>query len=117
MSALLLQNYLQTNSLWVCAIKVCSNGSSTYISELIAKDKLKVANLMQSFKNLLLQNYSTEFLDTAHKWSLGIKNFYLYSVLQSVRKCFTLYPCDKLYIIIIIIMQKTKKRINNNINM
>ena len=25
---------------------------------------------MQTFENLLLQNYSTKFLDIAHKWSL-----------------------------------------------
>ena len=31
-----------------------------------------IANLMQTFENLLLQNYSTEFLDIAHKLFLGM---------------------------------------------
>ena len=31
---------------------------------------MNIANLMQIFENLLLQNYSTEFLDIAHKISL-----------------------------------------------
>ena len=53
---------------WVCVIKVCSNGGATYIiSEIIAKDNLNIENLMQSFKNLLLQNYSTKFLDITYK--------------------------------------------------
>ena len=63
---LLLQNYLtkfldrllHINRPWVCAIKICSNGGATYIiCEIIAKDKLNIANLMQTFENLLLQNY------------------------------------------------------------
>ena len=29
----------------------------------IAKNNLNIDNLMQTFENLLLQNYSTEFLD------------------------------------------------------
>ena len=29
---------------------------------------------MQTIENLLLQNYSTEFLDITYKWSLGICN-------------------------------------------
>ena len=29
---------------------------------------------MQTFENLLLQNYSTVFLDIAHKYSLGMCN-------------------------------------------
>ena len=38
---------LQTNSPWVCVIKVCSNGGATYIiGELIAKDNLNIENLM-----------------------------------------------------------------------
>ena len=48
--------YLHTDSLWVCLIKVCSNGGSTFIiSEIIAKNN--IVNLMQTFENLLLQNY------------------------------------------------------------
>ena len=72
---LLLQNYLtkfldiiHTNSPCVCVIKVCSNGGATYIiCEIIAKDNLNIENLMQTFENLLLQNFSTKFLDIAHK--------------------------------------------------
>ena len=73
---LLLQNYstkflditYKTNSPWVCVIKVCSNGGATYIiGEIIAKDNLNKENLMQTFENVLIQNYSTEFLDVAHK--------------------------------------------------
>ena len=34
------------------------NGGATYIiGEIIAKDNLNIENLMQTFKNLLLQNY------------------------------------------------------------
>ena len=48
---------------------------STYIiGEIIAKDNLNIENLMQTFENLLLQNYSTKFLDIAYKWSLGMCN-------------------------------------------
>ena len=44
---------------WLWLIKVCSNGGTTYInSEIIAKDNLNIANLMQIFENILLQNYS-----------------------------------------------------------
>ena len=36
----------------------------TYIiGEIIVKDNLNIENLMQTFENLLLQNYSTQFLD------------------------------------------------------
>ena len=50
---------------WVCVIQICSNGGTIYIiSELIAKDNVNTENLRQTFKNLLLQNYSTtKFLD------------------------------------------------------
>ena len=52
----------------MCYIKVCSNGGATYIiGEIIAKDNLNMENLMQAFENLLLQNYSTEFLDITYK--------------------------------------------------
>ena len=68
---------LHTNSPWVCVIKVCSNGGATYIiGEIIAKDNLNIENLMQIFENLLLQNYSTKFLDIAHNyrpWVSAIK--------------------------------------------
>ena len=70
----LLQNYstkfliLHTNSPWVCVIKVCSNGVATYIiGEVIAKNNLHIENLMQTFENLLLQNYLTKFLDITYK--------------------------------------------------
>ena len=56
------------NRPWVCAIEVCSNGGTTYIiGEIIAKDNLNTENLMQTFENLLLQNYTTKSLDIAHK--------------------------------------------------
>ena len=49
-------------------MKVCSNGGTTYIiGEVIAKGNLNVENLMQTFENLLLQNYSKKFLDITHK--------------------------------------------------
>ena len=55
-------------SSWVCVIKVCSTGFATYIFfiEIIAKDNLNIAHLMQTFENLLLQNYSKEFFEIAH---------------------------------------------------
>ena len=54
--------------LYCMVIKVCSNGGATYIiGEIIAKDNLNIENLMQSFENLLLQKYSTKFLNIAHK--------------------------------------------------
>ena len=57
-----------TNSPWVCVVKVCSNGGTTYIiGEIIAKDNLNIENLMQTFGNLLLQNYSTKFLNITYK--------------------------------------------------
>ena len=44
------------NSPWVCVIKVCSTGGATcIIHEIIAKDNLNIANLMQAFENLFLQ--------------------------------------------------------------
>ena len=60
--------YKITNRPWVCAIIVCSNGAATYIIwEIIAKDNLNIENLMQTFENIILQNYSTKFLDIAYK--------------------------------------------------
>ena len=59
---------MHTNSPNVSVIKVCSNGGATYIiHDIIAKDNLNIGNLMQTFENLLLQNYSKKFLDIAHK--------------------------------------------------
>ena len=50
--------------LGVCVIKVGSNGHAAYIiGKIIAEDNLNIEKLMQTFENLLLQNYSTEFLD------------------------------------------------------
>ena len=51
-------------------MKVRLNGGATYIFGeiiLIAKENLNIANLTQTFENLLLQNYSTEFLNIAQK--------------------------------------------------
>ena len=60
---------LHTNSLWVCVVKVCSNGGATYIiGEIIAKDNLNIENLMQTFENLLLQTC------TFTKWKLILSN-------------------------------------------
>ena len=40
----------------------------------MAKDNLNIENLMQSFENLLLQNYCTKFLDITYKpWVCAIK--------------------------------------------
>ena len=70
---LLLQNYSTkfldiTYKYSLGIIKVCLNGCATYIiGEIIAKDNLNIENLMQTFENLLLQNYATKFLDIAHK--------------------------------------------------
>ena len=51
------------NRPWVCAIKVCSNDFATYIiCEIIAKDNLNIANLMQTFENLLLQKLLNRIL-------------------------------------------------------
>ena len=59
----------------VCVIKICSNSGAIYfISEIIAKDNFKRANLLQTFEILFLQNYTNESLDIAHKWSLGKRN-------------------------------------------
>ena len=45
---------LHTSSPWACFIKVCSNGAATYIIlQIIAKDKLNIANLKQTFEKLL----------------------------------------------------------------
>ena len=62
---LLLQNYstkfLDIANKWTLgmSIKVCSNGGTTYIfCEIIAKDDFDLSiKLMQTFENLLLQNY------------------------------------------------------------
>ena len=52
----------------LCVIKVCSNGGATYINgKIIAKDNLNIENLMQTFENLLLQNYSPKFLNITYK--------------------------------------------------
>ena len=72
---LLLQNYSTKfldipykNRPWVYVIKVCSNGGATYIiGKIIAKDNLNIENLMRTFETLLLQNYSTKFLDITYK--------------------------------------------------
>ena len=66
---------LHTNNPWVCVSKVCLNSGTTYIiGELIAKDHLNMANLMQTFENILLRKSSTKFFDIAHKYSLGMCN-------------------------------------------
>ena len=45
------------NSPCICVIKVCSNCGPNYIiGKIIAKDNLNIANLIQTLKNLLLQN-------------------------------------------------------------
>ena len=60
---------LNTNSLWVCVIKIYSNGIATYIiCEMIVKYNLNIGNLMQILENLLLQNHSTQFLDLEHNF-------------------------------------------------
>ena len=59
---------LHANSPCICEIKVCSNGSAIYIiGEIITKDNLNRANVMQIIENLLLQTTQQIFLDIAHK--------------------------------------------------
>ena len=61
---------------WECVIKICSNGGANYIvCKIISKDNMNIAKLMQTFKNLLLQNNSTKFLDmdTNSPWVCVIK--------------------------------------------
>ena len=43
------------------------NCYTSIISELIAENNLDIANLMQTFENLLFRYYSTQSLDIAHK--------------------------------------------------
>ena len=53
---------LHTNSPCVCVILVCSNGGATnFVGKIIAKANLNIAIVMQTFKNLILQNCFTEF--------------------------------------------------------
>ena len=40
----------------------------------MAKDNLNIENLMRTFENPILQNYSTEFLDIKYQWPLGMCN-------------------------------------------
>ena len=55
-----LKNLNETsNNCWVCVIKVYSNGCA--IGDIITKDNLNKANLMQALENFLLLLYSTEF--------------------------------------------------------
>ena len=55
--------------------QICINGGATYIiGEIIAKDNLYIENLMPTIEDLLLQNYSTKFLDITYKLSLGMCN-------------------------------------------
>ena len=54
---------------------IFSYGGTIYIvAKLIANDILNIVNLMHTFENLLLQNYSTVFLDITHKYSLCMCN-------------------------------------------
>ena len=76
---LLLQNhsteFFDIAQKWSLSMCNCSNGGATYITgKVIAKQNLNMANLMYTFENLLLQNYSTEFLDNAHKYPRGMCN-------------------------------------------
>ena len=60
----ILRYITHTNGPWACVIKICSNGGVAYIiGEIIDKNNLNIANLMQTFENLLLNNCSTEFGD------------------------------------------------------
>ena len=62
---------MQTNSLWVCVIKVCSHFGATYITGKInAKDNLNIANFIQTLKifftKTTLQNF--QILHTSIRW-------------------------------------------------
>ena len=48
---------LHNNNPWVCVSKVCLIGGTTYIfGELITKDNLNIANLMQTLEIFLSEN-------------------------------------------------------------
>ena len=71
---LLLQNYSTVFlditykwSLGMCNQSLFKSGTTYIIGEIIAKDNFNIENLMQTFENLLLQNYSTKFLDITYK--------------------------------------------------
>ena len=67
---------LYSSDPWECVIKICSNGgANNIVGKIISKDNLNIAKLMQTFKNLLLQNNSTKFLDmdTNSPWVCVIK--------------------------------------------
>ena len=49
-----------------------NGGTTCIIGEIKAKDNLNIANFMQTYENLLLQNFLTECLDIAQKQSLVI---------------------------------------------
>ena len=51
-------------SLKIYIIKVCSSsGAFCILREIIAKENLNIKNSTQTLKNLILQNYPTEFWD------------------------------------------------------
>ena len=59
----------------VFLVIIWSNGGASFIfSKLIGKDTMKMKILMQIFENLLLQNYSTKFLDIAHELCFNMYN-------------------------------------------
>ena len=58
----------------MCYQSLLNSGTTYIIGKIIAKDNLNIENLMQSFENLLLQNYCTNFLDITYKYSLGMCN-------------------------------------------
>ena len=49
---------------------MCNGGATYIIGEIIAKKNLNIENLMRTFENLILQNYSTKFLDIMCNQSL-----------------------------------------------
>ena len=51
------------NGPWVCVIKVCSNGGTTYIiGEIIAKDNLNIENFLQLQNYRILRYYTKKVL-------------------------------------------------------
>ena len=64
---------MHSNSPWACVIKFCSNGGATFIfGEITVKIQFEHSEFNANFENVLLQNYSTEFLDIALKSSLSM---------------------------------------------
>ena len=82
-------------------MKICSNGGFSFIiCEILAKDNLNIANLMQTFESLILQNCSTELYDIAHTHMALV--WYHLDLGLCDQVCSSGYNNVKLYITIIV---------------